>query len=201
MPDRIFVAVHRLDETVYYRRLAHQEYFVLKAISGQISIREAIEGAFEASSASVEEQQTMLEEWFANWARLGWCARSIQRRGMGDYERTGIPAPALNAWFVSGLEFAGGLMLIVGLGSRLVALPLVIDMIVVYITTDREALFSIVSSPDKFMAAAPFTFLVASLIILIFGPGKASVDALLVGRLWGRRIARDFSGSRALAQN
>jgi hypothetical protein len=51
------------------------------------------------------------------------------------------------------------------------------------------------------MAAAPFTFLVASLIILIFGPGKASVDALLAGRLWGRRIARDFSGSRALAQN
>ncbi len=87
------------------------------------------------------------------------------------------------------------------LGSRLVALPLVIDMIVAYITADREALFSIVSSPDKFMAAAPFTFLVASLIILIFGPGKASVDALLAGRLWGRRIARDFSGSRALAQN
>ena len=92
-------------------------------------------------------------------------------------------------------------MLIVGLGSRLVALPLVIDMIVAYITADREALFSIVSSPDKFMAAAPFTFLVASLIILIFGPGKASVDALLAGRLWGRRIARDLSGSQALAQN
>ena len=91
-------------------------------------------------------------------------------------------------------------MLIVGLGSRLVALPLVIDMIVAYITADREALFSIVSSPDKFMAAAPFTFLVASLIILIFGPGKASVDALLAGRLWARRTARDFSGSQALGQ-
>ena len=72
MPDRIFVAVHRLDETVYYRRLAHKEYLVLEAISGQLSIREAIEGAFEASSASAEEQQAMLEEWFANWALLGW---------------------------------------------------------------------------------------------------------------------------------
>ena len=39
------------------------------------------------------------------------------------------------------------------------------------------------------------------MIILIFGPGKASVDALLAGRLWGRKIARDFSGSQALAQN
>ncbi len=83
MPDRIFVAVHRLDETVYYRRLAHKEYLVLEAISGQISIREAIEGAFEASSASVEEQQTMLEEWFANWARLGWLCpiNSTKRDG------------------------------------------------------------------------------------------------------------------------
>jgi hypothetical protein len=82
-PDRIFVAVHRLDETVYYRRLAHKEYLVLEAISGQISIREAIEGAFEASSASVEEQQTMLEEWFANWARLGWLCpiNSTKRDG------------------------------------------------------------------------------------------------------------------------
>ena len=83
MPDRIFVAVHRLDETVYYRRLAHKEYLVLEAISGQISIREAIEVAFEASSASVEEQQTMLEEWFANWARLGWLCpiNSTKRDG------------------------------------------------------------------------------------------------------------------------
>jgi hypothetical protein len=83
MPDRIFVAVHRLDETVYYRRLAHKEYLVLEAISGQISIREAIEGAFEASSASVEEQQTMLEEWFANWVRLGWLCpiNSTKRDG------------------------------------------------------------------------------------------------------------------------
>jgi hypothetical protein len=56
---------------------------VLEAISGQISIREAIEGAFEASSASVEEQQTMLEEWFANWARLGWLCpiNSTKRDG------------------------------------------------------------------------------------------------------------------------
>jgi putative oxidoreductase len=43
-------------------------------------------------------------------------------------------------------------------------------MIVAYITADREALFSIVSIPDKFIAATPVAFLVASLIVLIFGP-------------------------------
>ena len=138
--------------------------------------------------------------WGWQFMQTGWGKLSNIHKVVGFFTQLGIPAPAINAWFVSGLEFAGGLMLILGLGSRLVALPLVIDMIVAYITADREALFSIVSSPDKFMAAAPFTFLVASLIILIFGPGKASVDALLAGRLWGRRIARDFSGSRVLAR-
>lgn len=68
--------------------------------------------------------------------------------------------------------------MILGLGSRLIAVPLAIDMLVAYITADREALFSIVSNPDKFTGAAPYNFLIASLILLIFGPGKASVDAL-----------------------
>jgi putative oxidoreductase len=139
--------------------------------------------------------------WGWQLVQTGWGKLSDIHKVVGFFTDLGIPAPALNAWFVSGLEFGGGLMLIVGLGSRLIALPLVIDMIVAYITADHEALFSIVSSPDKFMAAAPFTFLFASLIILIFGPGKVSLDALFAGRLWGRDIERDFSGSRALAQN
>jgi putative oxidoreductase len=139
--------------------------------------------------------------WGWQFVQTGWGKLSDIHKVVGFFTGLGIPAPTLNAWFVSGLEFGGGLMLVVGLGSRLVALPLVIDMIVAYITADREALFSIVSSPDKFMAAAPFTFLVASLIILIFGPGKASVDALLAGRLWGRGTEHGFSGSRALTQN
>jgi putative oxidoreductase len=50
---------------------------------------------------------------------------------------------------------------------------------VAYITADREALFSIFSDPDKFYAAAPYTFLVASVIVLLFGPGKLAVDYLL----------------------
>jgi hypothetical protein len=56
-------------------------------------------------------------------------------------------------------------------------------MIVAYITADSEALFSSFSDPDKFTAAAPHTFLVASLIVLIFGPGKFSFDTLLGARL------------------
>jgi len=91
----------------------------------------------------------------------------------------GIPLPAFNAYFVSGLECVGGILLFIGLGSRLIALPIFIDMIVAYITADREALFSIFSDPGKFYASDAFTFLFASLLILVFGPGKFSIDYLI----------------------
>lgn len=90
-----------------------------------------------------------------------------------------LPMPAQTALAISCLEFFGGIFLAIGLLSRLTSLALTINLIVAYITADREALFSIFSDPDKFYAAAPYTFLIASLIILFFGPGKFAVDALL----------------------
>ena len=98
------------------------------------------------------------------------------------FSSLGIPMPAANAYFVSWLEFIGGFLLIVGLASRPIALMLVVDMLVAYITADREALLSFATDPDKFTAAAPFVFLFSSLIVLIFGPGKLSADALLARR-------------------
>jgi len=53
-----------------------------------------------------------------------------------------------------------------------------------YITADKEALRSIFSDPDKFTAAAPYVFLLASLIVFVFGPGVFSVDALLSRFFW-----------------
>ena len=94
----------------------------------------------------------------------------------------GIPAPAANAWFISGLEFIGGLLLILGLASRPVALLFVADMIVAYVAADRQALGSIFSDPGKFYNADPFTFLFAAFIVLLFGPGRLSLDALIASR-------------------
>src|SRR6266478_2740156 len=90
-----------------------------------------------------------------------------------------LPMPAQMAVFISCVEFFGGIFLAVGLLSRLTALVLTVNMIMAYVTADREALQSFFSDPDKFYAAAPYVFLIASLIILIFGPGKFCVDYLL----------------------
>jgi len=52
-------------------------------------------------------------------------------------------------------------------------------MLVAYATADKEALLAITSDPDQFLGAAPFLFLLASLLVLAFGPGKLSLDHLL----------------------
>jgi putative oxidoreductase len=89
----------------------------------------------------------------------------------------------VNAPFVSALEFGGGILLMLGLFSRPIAFLLACNMFVAYWTADREALTSIFSDPGKFYVADPYTFLFASVMILIFGAGLFSVDALLAKRL------------------
>jgi putative oxidoreductase len=91
----------------------------------------------------------------------------------------GIPAPTLNAYFNASLETIGGILLILGLAARLISVPLLINMVVAYITADREALTSFFSESGKFFGADPFPFLLVSLLILIFGPGKLSLDHLI----------------------
>jgi putative oxidoreductase len=80
-------------------------------------------------------------------------------------------------------ECLGGLLLVAGLASRLTSIPLIVTMLVAYLTADSEAVRAIFSEPDKFTSAAPFLFLLASVIVLLFGPGAISLDHL-IGKKW-----------------
>jgi len=64
-PERIFLAVHRVEFTVFYRRLQPGEFGLLQVIGRGRPIGEALEAA-----TDLEPQQ--VQTWFANWARLGW---------------------------------------------------------------------------------------------------------------------------------
>ncbi len=120
--------------------------------------------------------------WGVQMSQTGWGKLHSLDRVTNFFTTLGIPAPGVNAVSIAVLEFAGGILFALGFGSRLIALLLVGDMFVAYTTADREAFLSFFSSPDKFAAAAPFVFLMAALIVLIFGPGKYSLDAALVKR-------------------
>ena len=92
----------------------------------------------------------------------------------------GIPFPVENAYLVGCTEMFGGIFLALGLFSRLTTIPLIINFIVAYLTTEQEALHKLVHfDPDAFIAADPFTYLLAAVIVFIFGPGSYSVDAIL----------------------
>ncbi len=114
--------------------------------------------------------------WGWQLAQTGWGKIDNIAKVTEFFTHLGIPFPGVNAHFIAGLEFGGGILLALGLASRPIAFLLTSNMLVAYITADREALFSILSDPDKFTAATPYTFLFASLMVLIFGPGKLAVD-------------------------
>jgi putative oxidoreductase len=117
--------------------------------------------------------------WGWQLAQSGWGKLHHLANVTEFFTSLNLPFPAQTALAISCLEFFGGIFFALGLLSRLTALVLTVNMIVAYITADREALLSIFSDPDKFYAAAPYTFLIASLIVLIFGAGKIAVDTLL----------------------
>jgi putative oxidoreductase len=102
---------------------------------------------------------------------------------MGFFASLNIPFPGFSAPFVSALEFVGSILLMLGLFSRPVAFLLACNMLVAYWTADREALSAVLSDPGKFYAADPYTFLFASLMVLIFGTGLFSIDTLAVRRM------------------
>lgn len=94
-----------------------------------------------------------------------------------------IPLPGLNAALAGTTECVGGLLLLVGLASRLTAIPLIGVMVVAFLTADLDAVKGIFTEPDKFVSAAPFLHLFAAVIVLIFGPGRFSIDYWLGKKL------------------
>lgn len=117
--------------------------------------------------------------WGWGFVQTGWGKLTHLDRTAGYFESLNIPLPKLNAIMAAGTECLGGLLLIVGLASRVVSVPLMFVMMVAYATADKEALQAIFSEPDKFLSATPFLFLLACVIIFVSGPGKLSLDALL----------------------
>jgi putative oxidoreductase len=117
--------------------------------------------------------------WGWQLAQSGW-GKLHHLSNVGEYFVTlGLPMPAQMAVFIACVEFFGGIFLALGLASRITGLVLSVNLTMAYVLGDREALFSFFSDPDKFTAAAPFAFLVVSLIVLIFGAGRISADTAI----------------------
>jgi Putative DNA-binding domain len=80
-PAPIFLAVHRIDYSVYFRRLEAEEFAVLSALREGKTIGAAIGAAFKKSSIAPEQRPATVQEWFQTWAALGWFCRPELKNG------------------------------------------------------------------------------------------------------------------------
>ena len=158
-----------------------------KNSSKEDSVNQLLRTYCRATSALALLQSPMLLVvrlyWGFQFAQTGWGKLHNLAKITGFFASLHIPFPAFNAPFVSMLEFVGGILLMLGLFSRPIAFLLAANMLVAYWTADREALMAIFSDPGKFYVADPYTFLFASLMVLIFGAGFFAADTYIAKRL------------------
>lgn len=100
-------------------------------------------------------------------------------RTAGFFESLNIPLPLANAYLAGATECFGGLLLLLGCASRVTTIPLIFTMLVAYATAHAQELRSLFSHPDAFVTAPPFLFLLAATLVLVFGPGRFSIDGLI----------------------
>jgi putative oxidoreductase len=97
------------------------------------------------------------------------------------FDELHIPAPALNARVASTTELVGGILVLVGLGTRLAALPLAFTMVVAILTAKRAEIDGLTS----LVGFEEWSYLVIFLWLAVAGAGPLSLDRLIGPRLRG----------------
>ena len=99
--------------------------------------------------------------------------------GVGRFVKIGIPAPQLMAPFVGAVEIVFGSLLLLGLLTRLAAIPLLIDIGVAIATTKVPMLLREGFWKAAHEARTDYAMLLGLLFLLLAGGGPISVDARL----------------------
>ena len=113
-------------------------------------------------------------------------------QGVGRFTKLGMPFPEFTATFVGSLEIGGGLLLILGLGTRLISIPFIVEMLVAMLST-KPGIF-LGTSPLPLPPAPPqvgiwavlheirseYAQIMSCIFLLASGPGPWSVDAALL---------------------
>jgi putative oxidoreductase len=123
--------------------------------------------------------------WGWQFTQDGWGKLTHLDRVAQFFASLNLPAPSMTALAVALVELAGGILFTFGVASRLVSLVLFVNMTMAYLSVpdDRVNFFHILSKPDDFYGATPYTYWFAALLILILGPGWIAVDTLIGCRL------------------
>lgn len=117
---------------------------------------------------------------WSGWAKLNNLPQMIQ-----NFTEWGIPFPQVMTPFVSGVEFVGGLLLLLGLFTRLAATPLVIVMIVAIISAKLDQIDSL----ETLLGFEEVAYMALFGWLAVAGPGPVSLDWLLQRQSSGSKVA------------
>lgn len=79
-PRKTYLAVHRQEMIVYFKRLEPEGFALLRALQHGKRLSEAIEDSVNWSNKKVESVTEKLHDWFANWSHLGWFCRPHEEK-------------------------------------------------------------------------------------------------------------------------
>ena len=126
------------------------------------------------------------------WVRIlvGWVflSEGIQKflfpatLGVGRFAKIGIPAPGIMAPFVGGVEIIFGVLILIGLFTRIATLPLLIDIVVALLTTKLPFLAKHGIWAALHEARTDASMLLGLIFLLIVGGGSLALDAKLHSR-------------------
>jgi putative oxidoreductase len=106
----------------------------------------------------------------------------------------GIPLPGFHARLVAGVELFGGVLILAGLGTRLVALPMAFTMVIAILTAKRADITGVTA----LVGFEEWSYLVFFLWLALAGAGKLSLDALIMKRRGRSEAARAVTADREL---
>jgi putative oxidoreductase len=134
-------------------------------------------------------------------------------QGVGRFTKIGIPFPEYSADFVGGLEIVGGILLLLGLFTRFITIPFIVEMIVAMLSTKIAMYLGISPLPlppvppqTGFWAVlheirSEYAQLLTVTFLLIVGAGPWSLDALLMRRKgWAQSAEPPKSSGRPTAK-
>jgi putative oxidoreductase len=118
------------------------------------------------------------------WLETGWAKLHNLEFFTARFVEWGIPFPAFSAALCAGVEFGGGVLIVLGLATRLTMIPMIINMLVALIVVVLPG----ISTLDEFVELDEVLYVTIFFWLLIAGPGRASLDHL-VARRWSQATA------------
>ena len=152
-------------------------------------------GAFVRVASFLQCPVLLLLRFTWGWqaAESGWGHLTHVQKTVEAFQGWGVPLPHLSVYVSGVTELVGGCLLMLGLATRLISIPLVFNFVVAIVAASRSDIAGafhkqgVLAGWDQIVNDTAFPMLVLALVMLAFGPGKVSIDYLLGRTVWRTR--------------